>query len=112
MSILGLLEKGLNIRAFNHKVIAANIANVDTPGYKQKEIDYRSELDRAEAKIADIRVTEKTSFDGSTAIDGNTVNIEGQVINMTENTMMFTSFVQLINKKFSMLKYAISEGRR
>ncbi len=112
MNILGLLEKGLNIRAYNHKVLASNIANVDTPGYKQKEIDYRAELDRAESRTEDIKVTEKTSFDGSTAIDGNTVNIEDQIINLTENTMMFTSFVQLINKKFSMLKYAISEGRR
>ncbi len=112
MNILSLLERGLNVRSFNHKVLASNIANVDTPGYKQKEIDYRAELDRPESTTADMKVTEKTSFDGATAIDGNTVNIENQIVNMTENTMMFNSFVQLLNKRFSMLKYAISEGRR
>ena len=45
LEIMGLLEKALDIRAFYHRILASNIANVETPGYKEKDIDFRKELD-------------------------------------------------------------------
>jgi len=52
---------------------------------------------------------DKPESEGS--MDGNSVNMENQIVRLTENTMMFNSFVQLINKRFSMMKYTINGGR-
>jgi flagellar basal-body rod protein FlgB len=112
MALLGLVEKALNIRAYYHHVLAGNIANVETPNYKEKDIDFQRELEKKTASSDDIRVTEKTENDGTGGIDGNTVNIENQMVKLTENNLLFNSLVQVITKKFSMMRYAINEGRR
>ncbi len=113
MEIIGLLEKALDIRAYYHRILASNIANVETPGFKEKDIDFRKELDSFTQEPANIQVKVKSTTDGGIAsVDGNTVNMEDQIVKMTENTLMFNSLVQMINKKFSMIRYAINEGRR
>jgi flagellar basal-body rod protein FlgB len=115
VEVMGLLEKALDIRAFYHRILAGNIANVETPGYKEKGIDFRKELDSLtnDPAAAHIEVSEKsTSDDGIAAVDGNSVSLEDQIVKMTENTLMFNSLVQMINKKFSMIRYAINEGRK
>ena len=113
MEISGLLEKALNIRGFYHKVLASNIANVETPGYKEKDLDFVTELEKSmRGEVSTIEVREKSDPDGIDGIDGNSVNMEDQIVRLSENSMMFNAFVQLINKKFSMMRYVISEGRR
>ncbi len=65
------------------------------------------------ADPAHIEVREKsTTEEGIAPVDGNTVGMEDQIVKMTENTLMFNSLVQMINKKFSMIRYAINEGRK
>jgi flagellar basal-body rod protein FlgB len=112
LEVLGLIEKALDIRAFYHRILAGNIANVETPGYKEKDIDFRKELDRVTEDPVPVEVTERSTTDGIAPVDGNTVNMEDQIVKMTENTLMFNSLVQMINKKFSMIRYAINEGRK
>ena len=112
MEITNLLEKALNVRAAYHRVIAGNIANVETPGYKEKDVDFQKALERtlsSERGIDSIEIMEKSNSEG--AMDNNSVNMENQIMKLTENTMMFNSFVQLINKRFSMLRYVIREGK-
>jgi len=112
MGTIDLLEKALNIRAFYQKVLASNIANVETPGYKEKRMDFQAEIERSGAGTSSsIKVTEAEPPEGANSVDGNSVNIEDQLVKSTENQMMFTASVQLIDKKFSMMKYAINEGR-
>ena len=112
MDVLNLVEKALNIRSFYHRIISGNIANVETPNYKEKDIDFYSEIQKQmTGSSGSIDVKEKTENDGMNSIDGNTVDIEKQMVRMTENSIVFSSLVQVINKKFSMLKYAITEGR-
>ena len=53
MQIVDLIGKALSVRAFYHKVISGNIANAQTPGYKEKEIDFRRGLDGAPAPRRD-----------------------------------------------------------
>lgn len=118
MEMVNLIEKALNIRTYYHKVISGNIANVETPGYKEKDLDFRNELqkqigssDKA-LKGSSIEVTESTANDGLKSIDGNTVNMENQIVKLTENQLMFHSLVQVATKRFSLMKFLISEGRR
>lgn len=112
MEVTHLLERALNIRAQYHKVLSGNIANVETPNYKEKDIDFRTEIQRSMAGPNTVEIRESTEGDVIGSIDGNTVNMENQIVKMTENHMLFTSLVQVLSKKFSMMRYVINEGRR
>ena len=112
MEVTNLLERALNIRAHYHKVLSGNIANVETPNYKEKDIDFQAEIKRNIDSPNNVVIKESTDGDVIGSIDGNTVNMENQIVKMTENHMLFTSLVQVISKKFSMMRYVINEGRR
>jgi flagellar basal-body rod protein FlgB len=119
MDMINLIEKALSIRTSYHKVISANIANVATPGYKEKEMDFRKEIGRtihsgvnSSVINSGVEVTEKPENEGLSSIDGNTVNVEDQIVKLTENQVMFHSLVQVAAKRFSMMKFIISEGRK
>jgi flagellar basal-body rod protein FlgB len=112
MEVTNLLERALNIRAQYHRILSGNIANVETPNYKEKDIDFQTEIQRNIGIPNNVEIRESNDGDVIGSIDGNTVNMENQVVKMTENHMLFTSLVQVISKKFSMMRYVISEGRR
>ncbi|MCX8022130.1 MAG: hypothetical protein N2745_05090 [Syntrophorhabdaceae bacterium] len=113
MEVLNLVEKALNIRAFYHRIISGNIANVETPNYKEKDIDFREAMEKQISGANDIEVKEKIEDEeGSNSIDGNTVNIEDQMVRLTENSMLYNSLVHVVSKKFSIMRYLINEGRR
>ena len=127
-----LLERSLDLRSLNQRVLASNIANMDTPNYKAFELVVAEEMKReteSGAKIPFVRthtnhlagktepsnqVRFKTAKapDFSLRGDGNTVDIERTMGNLAENTLLYNSAVQLINKKFSILKNAINGGNR
>jgi flagellar basal-body rod protein FlgB len=119
MDIINLVEKALNIRTSYHKVISGNIANVETPGYKAKDMDFKREIDRvmhsganSSAIGGDVEVKENQENDGLSSIDGNTVSVENEIVKLTENQVMFHSLIQVAAKRFSMMKFMISEGKR
>ncbi|MBP8626571.1 MAG: hypothetical protein KBE27_00730 [Syntrophorhabdaceae bacterium] len=112
MSVFDVIEKALNVRSFYHKIIAGNIANVETPNFKEKDINFHTELERQLSGIDNFNVIEKTENEGISSADGNTVNIEAQMVKLNENSMMYSALVQLITKRFSMVRYIINEGRR
>jgi flagellar basal-body rod protein FlgB len=112
MDVINLIERALTIRSYYQKVLAGNIANADTPNYKEKDIDFFEEIQKKTISQKDIEVKEKPGDESTKSMDGNTVNFENQMVKMTENSLMYNSLIQVITKKFSMMRYAISEGRR
>lgn len=120
MQIVDLIGKALSVRAFYHKVVSGNIANSQTPGYKEKDIDFRRELDKrlgpdmkqASSGDAGYTIAENQGHDGLARIDGNTVSLEDQTVKLTENQLMYQALVQMAAKRFSMMRYMIGEGKR
>lgn len=132
------LELALDVASARHQVIANNVANVNTPGFKAADVDFVSSLEQAmagRAESADRRLTGRTTRAGHFAIsgaastgrspivqtedegasmkvDGNSVDIDLEMAKMAENATMYNTFAQLVSSKFSLLKYVISEGRR
>ncbi len=111
MEVFSLVEKALNIRAHYHKLLAGNVANVETPNYKEKDIDFLRTLESNIQRTEDIKVSEKEEYDGLNSVDGNTVNMEDQVVKMTENSLLFNSLTKIMTKKFATMKYIITEGK-
>ena len=114
MPLIDLIGKALNIRTAYNKVIAGNIANVDTPGFKEKEIDFKKQLDRqmtySGSGTAEIEEAPQDSL-GFATLDENTVNMETQVMKLTENSMYYDALVQALSKKFSLMRYIINGGK-
>ena len=82
------------------KLTASNIANADTPGYKTKDIDFRSEL--------------TTIIDApglATKNDGNNVSLDREARSLSENAMRFAIASNLMQSQIRTLRSAIQEGR-
>ena len=116
-----LLSKALEYTGTRHRLLSNNIANLDTPNYKAVDIKFEDALQQVrladsrngaiEGQKAEPKLVLYAS-NGDAYSDGNTVEIEEQVMKMTENNILHNSFVNLIKMKFRMLESAISESRR
>jgi len=108
-----ILEKMMDVASFRQKILASNIANVETPGYKAKDISFQKELNAAidgpGNKKQGFEVFETTP----TMInrDGNTVNIDTEMAKVAENTLLHNTSAQLLAMNFRMIKDIIRGGR-
>ena len=114
-----LLEKMLNVSTTKHKVIANNIANVNTPGYKRMEVSFEDQLSRAiqdapVSKLVNLQpkivVSKDKEGSGSIRNDGNNVNIDSEVTSLVRNTLSYNIYTQLLGKKMDMVKSAIDNS--
>ena len=128
---VSILEKALDLRSKKHNVIASNIANMDTPDYKAFDLIIEKELQKVTGKGNSISLNKtdaahmqsrRSKADGVSVViddtqglslrgDGNTVDIDKQMANMAENTLMYKAAAQMIHKKFQGLKSAIQGGK-
>ena len=49
--LIGALEHYLDLNAFRSKLIASNMANIDTPGYRAQDINFHQELERSQGEF-------------------------------------------------------------
>jgi flagellar basal-body rod protein FlgB len=116
------LERALDYSSLKQKVIANNIANVDTPNYKAKDVSFRSEFQRALQAIR----TDPRHFEfhaGSTSFpiitrpnitynhNGNSVDIDKEMSELAENQIYYNALVERMNGKFQTLKTVIRGGK-
>lgn len=106
-----LLTKAIHYTNLRHNVIAENIANVDTPGYKAMDLKFEHLLGRALAdrkgKIGSLTAMLVSDTTVQPRLDGNTVNPDQQLAKLAENTIIHNTFVQLLNTRFKILETAI-----
>ncbi|HUP58562.1 MAG TPA: flagellar basal body rod protein FlgB [Bdellovibrionota bacterium] len=125
---IGALNTSLNLRLMNQNVIASNVANADTPGYKAKTMEFESALRDALGTDGHLQPTETNPrhivhkatdpvdpeiYDdpnGVESLDGNTVDRASELAKMAENQLMYDASAEMLKKKLGMLKYAITEG--
>ena len=126
-----ILEKSLDLRSKRHNLIASNISNMDTPGYKGfdilvdeeiRKMDNRPQkirLEKAnsmhfpirEIEVDDIEYRENRSSSFSMRGDGNSVNIDNEMTRMAENSLLYSASAQILTKKFAGLKMVIKGGK-
>lgn len=106
-----LLEKFLDVTSQRHKLVVSNMANVDTPGYQTKDIDFRGELQRAVADGSAYFMPVVRSVQGLLQRpDGNNVSLDREGLLMAETQMQFSLGVQLLRHEFQNLLSTINEG--
>lgn len=112
-----LLEKVLDLRARNQQIIASNLANAKTPGFEPSKLSFDEDLQNAlQAERPGLRGREGTrerlgNIQGTVARSGPSVEPDQEMLDLAENQILYESAVQMLNKKFGMLKYVAGEGR-
>ncbi len=102
------LEHYLDLVSHRQKLVTANIANADTPGYQTKDIDFQFEfmsLVRGSAPNA-------VAVGGlKTKNDGNNVSVEREARLLSENALRFNLATSLLRTQIKAVRTAIQEGR-
>jgi flagellar basal-body rod protein FlgB len=114
MSVLEGILRQANIR---HSVLASNVANVDTPDFKAKDVSFGALLGNeillastnpkhlqvaAGGNSGDVKIEETQPW-----ADKNNVEMDLQVAKMTENAMFYEAGITLLKKKIQMFKSAL-----
>lgn len=107
---LQTLEQTLALRLRNQQVIAANLANADTPGYQAQKMDFAGSLERAMAGAAEPAVIEP-SEEPTLTLNGNNVNMETELGALSRNRLMHTVTTQLLSAQFRQLSTALEAER-
>lgn len=121
---LGVHEQALNLRSHRAEVLANNLANADTPGFKARDVDFRAVLEQASsgARSSGPQRTDSRHMSGfgngadgalmfripsQPSIDGNSVEEHAEMARYADNASRFEASLYFLNSKFSGLKSAI-----
>lgn len=120
------LENGLSYATLKNKAITQNIANVDTPNYKTKEVSFQDVLNDAKKSSVSAYRTDARHYDFSIEIgsngvysnenfrsrpNGNAVNMDAEQAKLAENTIYYNALIERLNGKFSTLNTVIKGGK-
>ena len=102
------LERYLDILSFRQKLVASNLANADTPGYKTRDVDFQFEFHTL-LKGEQPQAIEPDDLE--TKNDGNNVSVDREARLLAENAIRFNLVTSLARGEIRQLKSAIQEGR-
>ena len=108
------LTRALDLTSLRQRVVSENIANIDTPGYQTRDIDFAGEFRRAltsQSTEADPEPVAVRTLRGlEQRPDGNNVSIDREGLLMAQNQLQFQTGVAVLRSEFSRLQMAISGG--
>jgi len=111
------LKAGLDVSALNQRLIADNIANVDTPGYKGLRLNFDDYFKHAKSAVAGEKYNAVNPYsfifrDDSTTmrLDGNNIDPEREMAELTQNALNYTALTELINRRGGYLRMVVTEG--
>jgi flagellar basal-body rod protein FlgB len=116
---IGLMGKSLNLRSERQGLIQSNIANLETPGYKVQDFSFNRVMETVMASQGTLSRTQpghisldpvETSRSLDFKEEDRPVDLDEEMLKLSENQLMFEVVAKLIAKKFDGLRYAIEEG--
>jgi flagellar basal-body rod protein FlgB len=102
------IERYMNLLSASQKLVSSNIANVDTPGYKTKDIDFQTEL---ADQFGSLAPTAREVSGLKTKNDGNNVDMDRESRRLSENALKFAVATNLARSELQTLRSAIEEGK-
>jgi flagellar basal-body rod protein FlgB len=118
--LISTLESYLKLTESREQAISANMANVDTPGYHTRDIDFNSELNRAMNGVLSQSGDSTETVQLNPAVqevpglmerpDGNNVNLDREGLLMSQTQLQYQIGVQLVKHQFHQILSAISGG--
>lgn len=120
---LGIHDNALLVRAERSEVLANNLANADTPGFKARDFDFKAALNGEMERVKSLPVERTNSshiqgrgsigwdmlyrFPTQPSIDGNTVDVNIENAEFTRNSLDYNASFEFLNSKFKGLNRAI-----
>ena len=102
------LQRYMDLLSVRQKLVASNIANADTPGYKAQDIDFQFEF----TSLAEGQQPQVIQQDGLiTKPDGNNVSMDREARMLSENAMRFNVASTLVRGQLKQIREAIDEGK-
>ncbi|MDX9786397.1 MAG: flagellar basal body rod protein FlgB [Desulfobacterales bacterium] len=121
---INFLGKALSAGTKRHGLISANVANIDTIGYKAKDIDFKKMLTEVlEGETPGVleqtqprhfpRGTPLTlSGEGEVITTGETVDIDQEMTRLAENNINYRTNLEMLLRKMNLMRTAVTEGGR
>lgn len=99
----------MDLLVSRQKLVARNIANADTPGYKTQDLNFQQELERLSGSTGEPAISEPGGL--IVKSDGNNVNLDREARMLSETDMRFNIATQLMRGQIKEIRQAINEGR-
>lgn len=113
---IGFLENGLRLRSQRQQVLASNIANADTPNYKAQDLNFADAMKSAMQggqdsvmlttnpkhinTVGSVAASVKPRASEQNSADANTVDMDKEVTEFTDNALQYETLVGMINGQF------------
>jgi flagellar basal-body rod protein FlgB len=122
------LENAMDVAKKRHSILVGNTSNLDTPGYKAKDIDFKSAMKQALGSSQEINVAKTNSahmgppagsmseaevYEEQGEWNGyNWMNVDQVITKMTENNLIYRTATEALLRKIALMKEVIREGGR
>ncbi len=122
------MKKSLDLLSARQNLISSNIGNLDTPGFKASDLDFQGQLRNALGSKSELNMdaTNKKHFGPKTSnisnlspepfeeedaakSKGNNVNVDKEMAKLAENQIVYNATIQLMMKRGSTIRAAITE---
>lgn len=126
-NVLAILEAGLDAAALRQKVIANNIANISTPGYKAGRVRFEDELRSYLTGQGKLRLSVThpghigvsqglpaptiTRVNRAMRPDGNSVNMDSEQVMLADNVIRFQALAAQVDEQLARMRLVVTEGR-
>lgn len=127
---LAMLNRAMDIRSIRHDLITGNLSNMDTPNYRSFDLSMKEALSNIDAAGEGMALARSHpahihgNGPGADALalhrnppqpyslkgDGNTVDVDGEMVKLAENSLMYTALAQMAAKELQLFTTAI-EGK-
>ena len=114
-----VLEDLLSWTSKRQQALAANVANLDTPGYRAKDYTFAEQMQSLNmaatsgkhvAPAEDASTARMYEVDSNIKPNGNSVNLDRELTEITKNGLQYVTLVQYLNQRLRTLRTAITEG--
>lgn len=114
-----VLENLLSWTSKRQQALAANVANLDTPGYRAKDYSFQEQMQSLNmaatsgkhiAPAEDSSIAQMYEVESNVKPNGNSVNLDRELTEITKNGLQYVTLVQYLNQRLRTLRTAITEG--
>jgi flagellar basal-body rod protein FlgB len=105
------LERALSGASLRQQAIAQNIANVNTPGYRRRDVDFQTALraawDQGSGSVQDVTPSVETDTSSVMRADGSSVDIDTEAAEQAKNGLQYEAVTTVMKTRTAILKTAI-----
>lgn len=105
------LERAIQGSSLRHEALAQNLANINTPGYRRRDVDFHSALQAAmpagRDAVAAAPLAASVDAAAPVRVDGNSVDVDAESANLAQNALEYESLAQVLRARGDIIEIAL-----